>query len=184
MKKQLFLGFIIFTCLIQASYASSFWKCRQSDGTIVYTNKVCSIATRSYTSVFNRNRNRKPPPFRQANFVRLQNSMVNAKSADNMEERAQVIIDKALSLAQKGRMNNAYDMVAASYAKLSEQLKDKRWKGQPIDDYALKIQDLFEEVLISQSTTSTSVDLEAIVQAAWKNYRKVPQQTSLLLISQ
>ena len=178
MNKPIIIGFIIFTCFIQASYAASFWKCRQSDGTVIYTNKTCSSIARPSSNVFNKSKNRKVPPFRQANFVRLQNSMINASSAKKMEQRAQIIIDKALTLAQKGRINNAYDMVAASYAKLSKQLKDKRWKDQPIEGYALKMQSLFEEVLISQSTTTKPVELELIVQTAWENYHKTTAQTS------
>lgn len=169
MNKLLIISFIIF-CMLSNSHASSIRKCRQTDGSILFTNKPCPIATRSFSSVFNNNRNRKVPPFRQANYVRLQNTMIQAKTADVMEQRAQVLIDKAVSLARQGKINNAYDMVAASYAKLSAKLKDKRWKGQPIEEYTLNIQGLFEEVLISQSTISSANTLEAIVQTAWNNY--------------
>jgi len=172
MNSHKILLLIILISLVNISYASSIRKCRQSDGTILFTNKPCSIATRSFSSLYNKNRYRKQPPFRQASFVRLQKTMIQAKSAENMENHARIIMDKALTIAKNGHMNNAYDIVASSYAKLSEQLKNKRWKGQKIEVYSLRTRRLFEEVLISQSTTSTFVAMEIIVQVAWNNYTR------------
>ena len=175
MKQQIAIFFIIFS-LVPIAYASSIRKCRQSDGSLLFTNKPCPMATRSFSKVYSKKR--KVPPFRQANFVRLQKTMIQAKSAEIMELRAQVIMDKALSLAKQGRMNNAYDMVAASYAKLSTDIKNRHWNDQPISHYSLKIRGLFEEVLISQSTTSTAIVMENIVQAAWKNYHLIVESSS------
>ena len=194
MNRYKIISFIVLISLVNISYASSIRKCRQSDGTILFTNKPCAIATRSFTSLYNEKKYRKPAPFRQASFVRLQKTMIQAESADKMQQRARVIMDKALTIAKNGHINNAYDIVASSYAKLSERLKNRHWKGQIIESYSLRTQRLFEEVLISQSTTSTFVAMEIIVQAAWNNYSSNPNtpyygnlktsnsQTSLLML--
>jgi len=163
---------------MNSSYAASIRKCRQSDGTLVFTNKPCAIATRSRPSVYNKTftnksfsrQYRKQAPFRQKAFVQLQKKMITADSIEKMEEHSQEIINKTITYTKKGKLNTAYNMIAASYARLSEDLKNKQWKGQKVSDYALKIRLLFEKILISQSTTSTAKEFNEVVQAAWIYY--------------
>ncbi|MCU7836265.1 MAG: hypothetical protein KZQ83_13570 [gamma proteobacterium symbiont of Taylorina sp.] len=178
MSRQLFLFiFITFMSLSSTVYSASIRQCRQADGTILFTNKSCSIAKRSFPVVFNnayinKTAYRKKPPFRHSNFIRLQNKMINARTAESMEEHARTIMDSILSYTKNGQINKAYDMVASSYAKISVHLKKKQWEQQAIAEHIVKIQGLFEEVLISQPTISTAIAFNDVVQTAWENYSK------------
>ena len=97
--------------------------------------------------------------------------MLAAQTLQEMEKYAQTIIGKVRTSAQDGKIKAAYDMVAATYAKISKDLKKSRWEGQSVAEYTLKIQSLFEEIMITQSTISTATELNQVIQTAWENYQ-------------
>ena len=167
--------------------AASIFQCEQPDGTIEFTNQGCSksnslYSKRTYTNNFTQanvtlvnnkkaKKKRRSAPFTQSSFVHLQSKLLNAQTLVEMEEHAQIITDKISSSAQQGKLNADFDMVAATYAKLSKYMKKKQWEGQSVAEHTSKIRTLFEEILITQSTVSTSSGLELDIEIAWKNYQ-------------
>jgi hypothetical protein len=87
------------------------------------------------------------------------------------ERHAQSITNKVQIHLQNGKLKPAYDMIAATYVKLSKDLKQKQWQGQPINKHSLKIHALFEEILISQSNISNNSELNQVIEKAWHNYQ-------------
>lgn len=162
--------------------ASSIIQCTQPDGTIEFTNQGCSKSnsynsrttyrhnsTQSLIKKTKKKKNRKSYPFRQNSFVQLQNKLIKAKTQQEVDQHAQVITEKIRSHAQRGKIKNAYDMVAATYVKLSKHIKKREWEGLEINSETIKIRSLFEEILITQSTISTANGLNLAIKSAWKN---------------
>ena len=184
MNKQLLIIFFIFYIVISSNAsASTISRCIQPDGTIEFTNKGCSKAnslhsknsfarnfTQSHISTFKKKKSKKAS-FNTSGFIHLQNKMIKAQTLSEMEKHAQTITDKIRSSAQQGKINTAFNMVAATYAKLSKYLKKRQWEGQSVAGYTHKIRTLFEEILITQSTISTAEELNRVIQTAWKNYQ-------------
>ena len=154
--------------------AETIIKCVQTDGTIEFTNKSCSKNS-SYQSKnkYKRISKHKKSAFLQADFIYLQKKLIHAKTQDNIEQQAQNIIKKINASAKQGKINSAYNMTAATYAKLAKHIKEKQWQAQSINKYLLPIRSLFEDILISQSTTLTSKEFNQIVENALQNYKKV-----------
>ena len=163
--------------------ATTISQCKQPDGTIEFSNQGCSKSnslnskrtfrrnfTQSYVTNLRKN-SRKGAPFRQADFVALQNKMLAAQNLQEMQKHAQTIIAKVRTSAQKGKLNAAFNMVAATYAKVSKEMKKKQWKGQSVNRHTFKVLTLFEDILITQSTTSTASELNQTIQSAWENYQ-------------
>jgi hypothetical protein len=189
MKKTIPLFFLTSILISQANVASAtIFQCKQPDGTIEFTNKGCAKSNRlqakrtfseGYTKSHiillgngnksNKKKNRTKAPFRQADFIQVQKKMLGAGSREEMEKFALTITNKVKASAQEGRISDAYNLVAATYAKISKDLKQKQWKGQSTADYSHKIRTLFEDILISQSTISSAKELEKIIQIAWQN---------------
>ncbi|MDX2506939.1 MAG: hypothetical protein QNL62_21035 [Gammaproteobacteria bacterium] len=164
--------------------ATTIFQCELPDGTIEFTNKGCSksnslfvrkIVSSSNTTEVRKKRikkkNRPRAPFTHTGFINLQNKMLGAQTLQEMEKYAQTIIGKVRTSVQQGKINAAYDMVAATYAKISKAMKKSQWEGQSVAEYTLKIQSLFEEIMITQSTISTTTELNQVIQTAWKNYQ-------------
>jgi len=175
MSRLFLVSLLLIISLINTAYASSIRQCRQSDGSILFTNKSCSIATRSFPNTFKKTFTgkksyRKTPPFRKKSFIRLQKKMIYARSTDSMESHARTITNLTLSYTKDGHINKAYDMVASSYAKLSVYVKQKKIKSQSVEKSTIRIRRLFEEILISQPTISTITAFNQVVKTAWGNY--------------
>lgn len=176
------LFLFIFFFLNTQVQAVTISQCQLADGTIEFTNKGCTKSTQLHSRrTFNKDLNnsqlvkvrktkRKQKLFKQKSFVHLQNKLIKAKNLSEMEKHAQIITDTVKASAQQGQLDAAYDMVAATYVKISKYLKNKRWTGEPTADYMTKIRSLFEEILISQSTTSSAQEMTLIIQNAWKSY--------------
>lgn len=163
--------------------ATTIIQCELPDGSIEFTNKGCSksnpirskknfsigmtdsYVTKAKTSV------RKQKPFNQASFVQIQKQLLASKSLSEMEKHAQTITEQVKASAQRGQLNAAYDMIAATYVRLSKFLKNKQWQGQSVDTHTIRIRTYFESILISQSTTSTAEEFNEIIQHAWNYYQ-------------
>ena len=181
MKKYPITSFIISGMLFSnIVIASRITQCTQADGTIEFTNQGCSKSSSYNSSTSYRNNssqslvkktrkksNRKSAPFRQTAFVQLQNKLIKAETQIEIEQHAQIITEKVRSHAQKGKLKNAYDMIAATYVKLSKHIKKRQWEGLQINTQTVKIRSLFEEILITQSTISTASDLNLAIENAW-----------------
>ncbi|MCU7801017.1 MAG: hypothetical protein KZQ70_12985 [gamma proteobacterium symbiont of Lucinoma myriamae] len=63
-------------------------------------------------------------------------------------------------------------MVAATYVKLSKYMKKRQWEDHSIEAHIPAIRTLFEEILITQSTTSSTIEFNHAVENAWLNYQK------------
>jgi len=126
--------------------------------------------TRSEVKIV-RKRTKAQKPFKQAGFVDLQKKLIGAKDLNEMEKYARTITNKVNNSAQQGKLNAAYNMVAATYVKISKYLKKKHWEGQSVAEYTFKIRTLFEDILITQSTTNSSVEFNQIIESAWQNYQ-------------
>ncbi len=172
--------------IIQVTLLSVLWahnantagiiQCTQPDGTIEFTNQSCSKSN-SFTSrsTYKKNSNkrqtkRNSAPFRQTSFVKLQKRLIKAETQDDAEKHARIITEKIRSYAVKGNLKYAYDMVAATYASLSKDIKKKQWNGIEINDQTLKIRALFEKILITQSSTSSAKELNLAIEDAWTNH--------------
>ncbi len=158
-------------------------QCIQADGTIEFTNQGCSgssnlsarrVFTKNLTrAVINKTSTRKhrQKPFRQKEFVQLQTQLLKARSRSEMEKHTRDIMYKINDHARKGNLKAAYNMIAATYAKLAKEHKNQQWKGLSVSKDAQKIQSLFENILITQSTTSKPSELTQIIQTAWDNFQ-------------
>lgn len=62
-------------------------------------------------------------------------------------------------------------MVAATYVALSKYIKKKQWTEQKVNPLSEKIRQLFENILISQSTTANHSELLKIIQEQWSQYQ-------------
>lgn len=185
MNKKLVSLFFTFQILLLSNVsASSITQCVQPDGTIEFTNQGCSKSNR-YNSKSNyrhssnqslvkktkKKRNRNSAPFRQTSFVQLQKKLIKAETQKEAEQHAKVITEKVRSHAQKGKLKNAYDMVAATYVRLSKHIKNRQWEGLEINTQTLKIRSLFEDILITQSTISTADELNLAIESAWGKHQ-------------
>ncbi len=173
------------TALLFSQYAWSVTisQCVQADGTIEFTNQGCSQSsklsarrvfsndlTQSYIKNTRTTRHvskRKQKPFRQKDFIKLQSQLLQAHSLSEMEQLSRTIMYKVNDHARKGNLRAAYNMIAATYARLAKEHKKKQWEGQPVPEHSLKIQKLFESILITQSTTSRPEEMTLIIQNAW-----------------
>lgn len=197
MNKQLLIFFMTFYIVISNnSSASTISRCIQPDGTIEFTNKGCSKAnslhskksftrnfTQSHITTFKKNKSKRAS-FNTSGFIHLQNKMIKAQTLPEMEKHAQTITDKIRSSAQQGKINTAFNMVAATYAKLSKYLKKRQWEGQSVEEYTLKIRSFFEEILITQSTVSTAEEFNRVIQTAWKKYQVNTLESSAITLSE
>lgn len=187
---QILLIPLLALCLFVSdkTLAASIFQCEQPDGTIEFTNQGCAksntlYSKRTYNNNFTQSnvtrvnpkkakkKSRRRAPFTQSGFVHLQSKLLNAQTLVEMEQHAQTITDKIRSSAQQGKINAAFDMAAATYAKLSKYLKQRQWEGHSVAEYAFRIRTLFEEILITQSTISTTSEFNQAIQSAWKNYQ-------------
>lgn len=170
-------------CYCIAAAASTITQCTQPDGSIEFTNKGCSksnhfnsrrtynrYSTQSLVTQSRKNNKKRAAPFRQKAFIQLQNKLVQAETGKEITQHAQNITDKVLYQAQKGKLKSAYDMIAATYVKLSKDLKKKKWEGQSVNKQTLQIRILFEEILMTQSTTSSASELKQAIESAWKKH--------------
>ncbi len=158
-------------------------QCVQADGTVEFTNQGCSgsskrgarhFFSKNFTrSIINKTSTRKhrQKPFRQKEFVQLQTQLLKAQSLAEMEKHTRDIMYKVNGHAQKGNLRAAYNMIAATYAKLAKEHKKQQWEGVTVSENALKVQSLFENILITQSTTSKPAELTQIIQIAWDNFQ-------------
>lgn len=185
MNKQLLISLLILTLLLCNSViAATITQCTQPDGTIEFTNQGCSKSNsfnsktsyrhNSNQSLVKKTRkksNRKSAPFRQTAFLQLQKKLIKAETQKEIEQHAQIITEKVRSHAQKGKLKNAYDMVAATYVKLSKHIKKRQWQGLEINNQTIKIRSLFEDILITQSTISSANELNLAIESAWKKHQ-------------
>ncbi len=144
------------TALFFSQYAWSITisQCIQADGTIEFTNQGCSQSYIKNTHTSRHISKRKQKLFRQKDFIKLQSQLLQAHNLSEMERLSRTIMYKVNEHAQKGNLRAAYNMIAATYAKLAKEHKKKHWEGKPVPQHSLKIQELFENVLITQPTTS------------------------------
>ncbi len=185
MKQQQITLFSVFSLFFFGELnAATITQCVQPDGTIEFTNQGCSKSN-SYNSkaTFNRyssqslvsktkkNNKRRTASFRKADFISLQNKLLKAETMEEVAQRAQIITDKVRTHAKNGELKLAYNMIAATYVKLSKDIKQKHWEGQKINPTSLKIRTLFEEILITQSTISTADEFNQAIKTAWKNHQ-------------
>ncbi len=182
---QLFTLFVVlFFSFCDKLSAATITQCTQPDGTIEFTNQGCSksnsynsktsfnrYSTHSLVSKTRKKNKKRSAPFRQADFIHLQNKLLKAETIAESEQHAQLITNKIRKHAQSGKLKSAYDMIAATYVTLSRDMKKKRWEGQKINTQTLKMQRLFEEILITQSTISTSNELHQAIESAWKKHQ-------------
>ena len=158
-------------------------QCQLPDGSIEFTNQGCSKkgqlhARRTFSKNLNQSevinvrktKKRQQKLFKQPSFVRLQDKLIKSDNLTEMEKYTQLIIDSVKSSAQQGQLDAAYDMIAATYVRISRYLKKQRWQGQSVDEHVVKIRTLFENILISQSTTSSATELAQVIQNAWLTY--------------
>jgi len=179
MKNTLIMQLVLFsTFFIQNTSASGIIQCTQPDGTIEFTNQGCSksnsISSRSSykkgAKSLRTKKKRNSAPFRQASFVKLQKKLIKAETQDDAEKHARIITKKVRSYAMKGKLKYAYDMIAATYASLSKDIKKKQWDGMEISTQTLKIRTLFEKILITQSSTSNAKELNLAIEDAWTKH--------------
>jgi len=175
MKHYLFFivsSFLLFA--VHNTMAETIIKCVQADGTIEFTNKSCSKNSHYQSRIHNMHvPKHKSSVFLQADFLYLQKKLIHAKTYDNIEQQTQKIINKINVYAQQGKINSAYNMTAATYAKLAKHIKERQWQAQSINKHLFPILSLFEELLISQSTTLTSKEFNQVVESALLNYKKL-----------
>ncbi len=138
------------TALFFSQYAWSITisQCIQADGTIEFTNQGCSQSYIKNTHTSRHISKRKQKLFRQKDFIKLQSQLLQAHNLSEMERLSRTIMYKVNEHAQKGNLRAAYNMIAATYAKLAKEHKKKHWEGKPVPQHSLKIQELFENVLI------------------------------------
>lgn len=185
MNHTLKLSFLIIISLLLSSnvHSVTISQCILPDGSIEFTNQGCSKSNRLHSRRMFSNdlsrsdvkiikkKSRKQKPFKQAAFVQLQEKLLGAKDSTEMEQYARSITRKVNTSAQQGKLTAAYNMIAATYVKLSKYLKKKHWEGQSINEHTVKIRTLFEEILITQSTTSSSAEFLQVIEDAWQNYQ-------------
>ncbi len=165
--------------------AEAIYKCTQPDGTIEFTNKDCAKSNQFQSKLsYSRNstlllvskskirRSKRSAVFLQPAFVQLQKELIRAETLKDIETHAQTITSKISSHARQGKIKTAYNMVAATYVKLSKHIKKRQWQGQFIEDYIPGIRTLFEEILITQSTITSTVEFNQAIENAWLNYQK------------
>ena len=168
---------ILFTA--HNTMADTIIKCVQADGTIEFTNKSCSTNSHYQSrNNYKRASTHKGSAFLQADFIQLQKKLIRAKTQDNIEQYAHNIIKKINTYAQQGKINSAYNMTAATYAKLAKHIKQKKWQNQSINDYILPVHSLFEDILLSQSSTSTVNEFNIVVKNALLNYKELNYKKS------
>lgn len=183
MNKLLLLLFFSLNLLATNSIASgSISQCIQPDGTIEFTNKACAksnvlkskkqITMRSSTLKNTRKSQRRKAPFRQQLFVTMQNKLIKAEAQLEIEQHAQLITNKIHRQVQTDSLKNAYDMVAATYVKLSKHIKKRHWEGLSIKSQTRRTHRLFEEILITQSNITSKEEFTQVIETAWKNYQK------------
>ncbi|MCK5649206.1 MAG: hypothetical protein KAI22_10030 [Gammaproteobacteria bacterium] len=183
-KKLIALLFILKLLLSHTAIAASITQCTQPDGTIEFTNQGCSKSNRLDSRIMYRNDSnqplvtitwkkniRKSAAFRQPAFVQLQDKLVMAETLQESEQHARTITEKVRSHAQKGKLKTAYDMVAATYVKLSKHLKKRHWEGQKVNVQNRRIRALFEEILITQSSISSADELHQAIEIAWQKHQ-------------
>ncbi len=183
-QQQVTLLFVFSLFFCGELNAATITQCVQPDGTIEFTNQGCSKSSRyNSKATFNRyssqslvsktkkKNKRRTASFRQADFINLQNKLLKAETMEEIAQRAQIIIDKVRAHAKNGELKLAYNMVAATYVKLSKDIKQKNWEGQKINPINLKVRTLFEEILITQSTISTADEFNQAIKTAWKKHQ-------------
>lgn len=181
------LLFIISYLLFAAdnAIAGTIIKCTLPDGTIEFTNKSCSTKNTGQSKTnYNRyliptlskkkysSKPKKKAVFLQDSFVQLLKQLMAAKTPERANKQGQLIIQKVTFYAQKSDLKGAYNMTAAAYVKLSKDIKKNQWHGKHVASYKKDIHLLFEDILISQSTTLTVAEFSQIVNDAWSNYQK------------
>jgi len=179
--------FTILSSLLLFSHAISaatITQCTQPDGTIEFTNQGCSKSNKLYSrqvysrsstlSLISKNKlkRKRSSAFLQPAFIQLQKALMRSKTLKDIEELAQTITNKVNSHAQQGKINAAYNMIAATYVKLSKHMKQKQWEGQTVKTYIPGIRTLFEDILITQSTTTSATEFNHAIENAWSNYQK------------
>ena len=164
--------------------AGTISQCKQPDGTIEFSNQGCSksnslqsrqsYSRNSIRSLVSKGKvkRKRSAEFLQPAFVQLQKRLIRAETLKDIETHAQTITNTVNSHAQQGKISTAYNMVAATYVKLSKHMKKRQWEGQSIEVYIPGIRTLFEEILITQSTTSSTIEFNRAVENAWLNYQK------------
>ena len=169
--------------LSQNIWSVTISQCIHADGTVEFTNQGCSRSSKlKARRVFSndlsqsyikssRISKRKQKPFRQKDFIKLQSRLLQANTLAEMEQYSRTIIYKVNKHVQKGNLRAAYNMIAATYARLAKEYKQKQWKGQPVSAHTLKIQELFEKILVTQSTTSRPEEMTRIIQNAWEQFQ-------------
>jgi hypothetical protein len=173
-KKFLILLFMFNLFLHSDSIAGTIIQCKLSDGSIEFTNKSCSqskISNKKYKSQWIKKK-RKSLPFKEKNFIHLQNKLLQANTIKEINSHAQKITDKISYHAKRNQLKIAYDMIAATYVKLSKKLKKQQWQEFTVHIPTMKIRNFFEVILISQSTVSNSNEFEQVIKVAWKHYQK------------
>jgi len=156
--------------------ATSIIQCRQADGSIEFTNKSCSKKSnfrekKSYQSNnYTKNIVKKSADFLQVFFIQQQKQLLQSNTQSEIRKQGQIISQTIHSYAQQGKLSSAYNMVAAVYAKLSKQIKKSRWQGQAVSPDKHNIRLLFENILITQSTTSSIEEFSHIIDESWHNY--------------
>ena len=176
------LGTLLF--ISHNTIAETIYKCTQPDGTIEFTNHDCAKSnqfqsklsySRNSTLFFvskSKTRRKRSAAFLQPAFVQLQKELIRAETPKDIETHAQTITSKISSHARQGKIKTAYNMVAATYVKLSKHIKKRQWEGQSIETCIPGIRTLFEEILITQSTTTSTVEFNQAIENAWLNYQK------------
>ncbi len=165
---------------VHNTMAGAIIKCVQADGTIEFTNKSCSKNGHYQSkSHYQQGSKHRRSAFLQADFLYLQKNLIHAETQGDIEQQAHKIINKINTYAQQGKINSAYNMTAATYAKLAKYIKEKQWRVQSINKHLLPIRSLFEDILLSQSTTLTSGEFNQAVETALLNYKKLNYQKTV-----
>ncbi|GEM_PF-3246504 len=183
MIKTLFIVLYLSFLFSKPAIALTISQCRQPDGTIEFTNKGCTknnqlFSRQRFSSNSKHNlkikkisRRKAKAAFLQTDFVHLQKKLLQAKDEADMKVHALTITRKIKLRAQQGEINSAYNMLAFTYAQLSKEIKQKKWMGQPINDTSKKIHLFFEQILITQSTITSSTEFNQAIETAWQNSR-------------
>ncbi|MCK5696609.1 MAG: hypothetical protein KAI02_00505 [Gammaproteobacteria bacterium] len=167
---------LVITFLLNSStlMASRIIQCQQADGSIEFTNKSCSKQNKfQVKKMYSLSKQKKrSADFLQTFFIEQQNQLLQATTQKESSKQAQIIIHTINSYAQQGKISSAYNMIASVYVKLSKQIKKNHWQGQQVTPHQYNIRLLFENILITQSTTSSIEEFSNIINESWRHYKK------------